>query len=151
MPRGERLLGAAFGALGLLWVVKSLDLTYMGDFAPGSGFLPLWLGIALVALSAIFLVGARQKAPTGAETAPPSSGVWRKTVPILLGLFVCVAVIGWLGFVVPVTAYMIFLIRYVERRSWLATLAVSLGTTLCLFLIFKAWLGVPFPEGPWGF
>ncbi len=156
MPRGDRLLGAAFGALGLLWVVKSLDLDYMGDFAPGAGFLPFWLGTALAVLSVIFLVKPRKAVPDDSKAEPPDAaaappGAWRKTLSILIGLSVCVGTIGWLGFVVPVSALLLFLVKFVERRSWRAAIAVSAGTTAGLFVVFSTWLGVPFPKGPWGF
>lgn len=152
MANGERILGAAFGLLGLLWAVMALDLTYMREFAPGSGFLPFWLGVALVLLSGSFLYTTRNKpAPSvPGDTAPPRAA-WGKTTSILLGLFVCVGVLDWVGFVVSVTAYLFFLVKVVEGRSLVSAAGVSLGTTVSLYLIFRTWFGVPFPEGPWGF
>jgi hypothetical protein len=152
MANGERILGGAFGLLGLLWAVMALDLTYMRDFAPGSGFLPLWLGVALVLLSGAFLYTTRKTpAPSNSEDTPLPFAAWGKTASILLGLFVCVGVLDLVGFLVSVTAYLIFLVKVVEGRGCVQSLGVSLGTTVSLFLIFKTWFGVPFPVGPWGF
>jgi hypothetical protein len=39
----------------------------------------------------------------------------------------------------------------VERRSALETALLSVGTSASLWVIFKAWLGVPLPVGPLGF
>jgi hypothetical protein len=152
MANGERILGAAFGLLGLAWVVMALDLTYMGDFAPGSGFLPLWLGIALVTLSGIFLATTWKKPPpAGGDLRPRPSGARARTAFISVGLFVCVGMLDLAGFAVSVAAYLFYLVKIVERHSLLAALCVSIGATLSLILIFRTWLGVPFPEGPWGF
>lgn len=152
MANGERILGAAFGLLGVLWAVKALDLTYMREFAPGSGFLPFWLGVSLAALSGIFLFTTRKKpAPSGGEGMGSPRAAWRKTASILLGLFVCVGMLDWVGFMISVTAYLFYLVKFVERRSWVAALGVSIGTTLTLFLIFRTWLGVSLPKGPLGF
>ncbi len=38
-----------------------------------------------------------------------------------------------------------------ERLPVVASLAVSAGSALVLTLVFRTWLGVPFPAGPWGF
>ena len=151
MTGGERLLGAAFGALGVFWIFESLELTYMGEFAPGSGFLPLWLGIALSVLAALYLFRTRGQT---SEIEPESESGYRfrsRTVPITLGLFACVASIGWLGFGVAIFAYLIFLIRFVEHYSWRMATAIGLGTATGLHLVFQTWLHVPLPEGPWGF
>jgi len=151
MAGGERLLGAVFGALGVFWIFESLDLTYMGEFAPGSGFLPLWLGIALVSLAAIFLLRTRSQPSDDEWAAGPNYRFRRRTVPIALGLFACVASIGWIGFGVAIAAYLVFLVRFVEHYPWRMALAIGLGTAIGLHLVFQSWLGVPLPEGPWGF
>lgn len=131
---------------GVLWVATALGLPYMGDFSPGSGFLPLWLGVGLVALSAVHVVSClRSEAPVVA------AGQWRKVVAVALGLFVCVAVIEPLGFVVAVGAYLLFLLRVVEKTPWRTSLGVTAGTIVVLFALFRVWLHVPLPKGPWGF
>ncbi len=70
---------------------------------------------------------------------------------VTLGLIVCVAVIETLGFVVAVAAYLLFLLRGVEKESWRTSLGVSVGTIAVLFGLFRVWLQVPLPKGPWGF
>jgi hypothetical protein len=147
MLTGERIFAALIGLFGVVWIAQSRHLTYWSDFAPGSGFLPIWLGVVLVALVAIQLVVSfRDPAPPAAAPSRP-----RHVGAIALGLVVCIALLEWLGFVGSVTLYLAFLIGWIERRRPVETLGVSLGTAIVLWLIFKAWLKVPFPEGPWGF
>jgi hypothetical protein len=146
-------MGVAFGLLGLFWVLVSLDLKYMSEFAPGSGFLPFWLGVILIVLSVLFVAsrlrrGSPSRQQADSDTLAPISG---RPVAIALGLFVCVAVIDYVGSIVAVTLYLIYLTRAVERESWIAAVGVSAGTALILYLIFHSWLGVPLPRGPWGF
>ena len=144
--RGEIVGGALCMLFGVLWVATALGLPYMGEFAPGSGFLPLWLGVGLVVLSAVHVVSClRSEAPAVA------AGQWRKVVAVALGLFVCVAVIEPLGFVVAVGAYLLFLLRVVEKAPWRTSLGVTAGTIVVLFALFRVWLHVPLPKGPWGF
>ena len=80
-----------------------------------------------------------------------AAGQWWKVVAVALGLFVCVAVIEPLGFVVAVGAYLLFLLRVVEKEPWRTSLGVTAGTIAVLFALFRVWLHVPLPKGPWGF
>jgi hypothetical protein len=144
--RGELVAGVLCMLFGVLWIATASGLTYMGDFAPGSGFLPLWLGVCLVALSAIHVLSCLR---TQAPHMPP--GHWRKVLAVTLGLIVCVAVIEPLGFVVAVGAYLLFLLRAVEKEPWRTSLGVTAGAIAVLFGLFHLWLHVPLPKGPWGF
>jgi putative tricarboxylic transport membrane protein len=144
--RGEIVAGLLCALFAALWIATALGLPYMGDYAPGSGFLPLWLGVCLLVLSVIHVVTSLR-----APAAPAPSGHWRKVVAVTLGLIVCVAVIETLGFVVAVAAYLLFLLRGVEKESWRTSLGVSVGTIAVLFGLFRVWLQVPLPKGPWGF
>jgi hypothetical protein len=151
MATGERTIGVLLILVGIVWMTESLTLTYMSEFAPGSGFLPFWLGALLVGLSLllVFQTFGAERAGPAEDAAPP--GAWRKNAAIALGLVASVVAIEWVGFALAVAAYLVFLVRGVERRPWRAALGLSLGTTASLFLIFKAWLKVPLPTGPWGF
>ncbi len=144
--RGELVAGVLCLLFGVLWIASASGLTYMGDFAPGSGFLPLWLGAGLVALSAVHVLSCLR---TQAAHMPASHG--RKVLAVALGLMVCVAVIEPLGFVVAVGAYLLFLLRVVEKETWRTSLGVTAGAVGVLFALFHVWLQVPLPKGPWGF
>jgi hypothetical protein len=39
----------------------------------------------------------------------------------------------------------------VEKENWPASLGVSCGCVAVLFALFRLWLHVPLPKGPWGF
>lgn len=151
MIRGEVVLAAGLGVLGGICMLLSSRLPYMGEFAPGSGFMPFWLGLALTALSVLF-IARRVRAGEwldGARYLPPAE--WRRPVLIALGLIVCVAVIENAGWTLSVTVYIAYLMRVVEGKRWRLALGLALGTSVALWLLFRTWLGVPLPKGPWGF
>ena len=95
--RGEIVAGLLCGLFAVLWIATALGLPYMGQYAPGSGFLPLWLGVCLLVLSTVHVVSCLRAPP-----AAVAAGHWRKVVAVMLGLVICVAVIEPVGFVVAV-------------------------------------------------
>ena len=144
MSMGDRLMAGFFGLLGLIWVWRGLELPYWDRFAPGSGFLPVWLGVVLVALVALLFL-------RGEAAAPGEADAWRKPALIAVSLAACVLLVEWLGFVVGVGAYLLFLLLYVERLPLRLGGGVAVGTTVAIYAIFDLWLRVPLPRGPWGF
>lgn len=148
MPWGERIFIGIIGSMGLAWIYLSSRLTYWDGFAPGSGFLPMWLGIILVALVVLLAVMQHLNPAPAAPAAPTRH---RRVVAIMLGLVVTALALEHIGFVVTIGAYLVYLIAFVERRSPAQTALVAGGTTASLFLLFHTWLGVPLPAGPWGF
>lgn len=149
---GERILAGAFGLFGIVWIVQSLGLRYWSDFAPGSGFFPLWLGIILTSLVALFLIlSFREHARAGSSPTSTAPIHIKRIAAIIIGLIVCIGLIEDIGYGVALAGYIIYLLGYVERRPLVETIGVSLGTTIALYAIFRLWLGVPLPQGPWGF
>jgi hypothetical protein len=150
MARGDTFVAAGLAAFGAIWAIMALDLTYMGEFAPGSGFLPFWLGLALTLLSLTFLARRwRSRSRTVEARIEPSDLI--KPVVVATGLAICVAAIPWLGFVPAVSCYLVALLKWLEHRSWVQSLAVGVGTPIVLSITMGTWLGVPLPAGPLGF
>ena len=150
MARSDTIVAIGLAAFGAIWAIMALDLTYMGDFAPGSGFLPFWLGLALTVLSLVFLVRRWRSRRQMAE-AEVEPGDWMKPAVVAAGLAICVSAIPWLGFVPAVGCYLIALLKLLEHRSWTQSLAVGIGAPVVLSVLMGTWLGVPLPTGPLGF
>ncbi|HEX2554489.1 MAG TPA: tripartite tricarboxylate transporter TctB family protein [Microvirga sp.] len=145
---GEVLLAAAFGGTGLFWVLTAAPMPLWDGFAPGSGFLPLVYGALLALLSAgVILVPVL----TGRGEAPLAGEPVRKPLVVTGALVAAAAALEPLGFVAAVFALLLFLYAVVERLPVVVATAVSAATAGALYVIFRTWLGVPLPAGPWGF
>lgn len=148
IPPGELLLGAVFVGTGAFWVAVAAGLPLWEGFAPATGFLPLAYGILLAVLGV---------AATLADAAPTDGNDDRREAPVgrpllvLLALGAGVAGIESAGFFASMFLSMLFLFAVVERRPPMAATVVSAVVSLVLTLVFRTWLGVPFPAGPWGF
>lgn len=145
---GELLTGLVFVGAGLFWIHQALKLRLWDGFAPSSGFLPLIYGVLLVALAAA-AVAFDLLASRGGDDEE------RQPVrrPLLVLAAVATGVLGveYAGFAASTFFTVLFLYAVVERHAPLPALAASLGTAVVLTVVFRNWLGVPLPSGPWGF
>lgn len=141
---GEVALAIVFAAAGVVWIVGALGHPLWDGFAPSSGFMPLIYGILLAVLS-LAVVASLFFSGEATDGGPVGK-------PLLVLAAVAAAVIGVdvAGFGLAVFLMLLFLFAAVERLRLLPSLLVAAGTTAALILVFKIWLGVPLPAGPWG-
>jgi hypothetical protein len=145
---GEIALATAFAAVGVFWMATAASMPLWDGFAPGSGFLPLVYGGLLTVLAggvvaAGMLVGKRNEGGAREPVRKPA---------MVAGLLACgAASVELLGFVAAIFAMLFLLYAVVERRPLMLSLIVSGLTATILSVVFRSWLGVPLPLGPWGF
>ncbi|MGL4241339.1 MAG: tripartite tricarboxylate transporter TctB family protein [Beijerinckiaceae bacterium] len=144
---GEIALGLIFAAAGAFWIVSSLRMPLWEGTAPASGFLPLIYGGLLVALA----LAALAVEATSAEQTEAERGPLGKPAMVIGALAAGIAGIEPAGFAAAMFLAMLFLFRIAEKLPLLPSLAASAGSALVLTLVFRTWLGVPLPKGPWGF
>lgn len=145
---GELVLCAVFIATGVLWVAIAFGMPLWDGFAPAAGFLPLVYGIllAVLAVAATFVdvVGRRRADGDGRPAVA-------RPMMILLAVAAGAAGIETAGFFASMLLAMLFLYRVAERLPLLRAIAAAGATSGGLTLVFRSWLGVPLPAGPWGF
>ncbi|MCA3513433.1 MAG: tripartite tricarboxylate transporter TctB family protein [Methylobacterium sp.] len=144
---GEIFLALAFVGAGAFWVLTALGMQLWEGFAPSSGFLPLVYGLLLMGLSvAALLLEARPN-----DRTEESNATIRQPLIVIAAMAAGVAGLEVAGFAVSIFLTMFFLLKVTERLPLLPSLLTAGGTVLILRLVFRTWLGVPLPNGPWGF
>lgn len=140
------LFGAITAALSLQLPLGTLRL-------PGSGFFPLALGLALMALAAghgVKLHLARPKAaPTVAPAAPAADGAARRVVLFVAGVIAAVALLKPLGYVFTSFLLMLVLLQILGLRSWYRSASIALVSAAASWVVFVHWLKIPLPSGWW--
>jgi len=116
------------------------------DTGPGSGFLPVWLGVALTGLAALLFVNAGRQTPEGGNRVPDRAAL-RRLGLILGASIVFVAAMDAVGMITGTALFLVFVLRVVERHRWTTVLGVAVGAAVVNYLVFTYWLRVPFPTG----
>ena len=151
MRRADLIAGAGLFALGVAFSGMALwKYTYWGPTGPGSGFLPLWLGLTMAILAAGLLIGAWRAREPGARWLPEGAGL-RRLVVVLGVTAGLVALLKVIGMVVGTVLFLVVILRLVEGIRWRTTLAIAIGAAAFNYLVFTYWLRVPFPVGVLGF
>jgi hypothetical protein len=122
-----------------------------GDWhEPGPGFLTVLSGIVLGALAAVWFGMTLVKRWGGGVARPfiADAGGLRKVGLTALALVAFAFLLEPLGFPLATLAFMVFLLRAIERQRWGLTLTVSVVTMVLCALVFQIGLQVQFPEGP---
>lgn len=151
LDRSELVAAGLLIALGVFVATQAWEWPYLTKDGPGPGFFPLWIGLALAALSVLLV--ALQLKDAAAGKAPGKTD-WHGTGRVLVGwlaVMVAAALLKPVGFVVSYVLLTAFLIVVVFRQRWTAAAAVSLGSTAAFWVLFVLLLKVRLPAGPWGF
>lgn len=162
MRAADTIAAFCVALLGATTIALARRLPYDAEYGPGPGFLPFWLGVALVVLSGFLLQDALKKEALAATPADAkggdSSGFFqfapRALIPWLIFLVSTVAVsllFERLGFVLSIGLFMLITMRWVAHQSWPSTMLLAVGTPFVLYLGFVRLLMVPLPLAPAGF
>ena len=144
-------------ASGLFWLVIGIGLSIwtltsyeIGRLTqPGTGYLPLWLGILLILLSLILLVAQIKKSPGARQAVPPParSGGWKKAVYTILVLIVAAFFFERVGYLLTFFCLIVLLMKGVEPQSWKRILLTALLTSVGVYVVFILLLEVQLPRG----
>lgn len=117
----------------------------------GKGFFPSIFCVCLLVLVGFYFSNVYSN-HSKSKTDVDSENVLTKRILIRQLLFfvsLCLSVflIDLLGTMFTLALFILGMLRYVEKVSWLKSFFISVGTTACLYLIFIHWLNSNLPKG----
>ena len=147
MAGRDRGAAAVLLVFGLIALEEARKLRFGSIAKPGPGFFPVVLAAAFSLVCVALLVNAVR---AGNEAGEPGARLgWRKIGAAMAALVVYALVLEPLGFVAATFALLLFFFKALERQRWVTAVAGSLVTALVTYLVFKVWLNVQLPAGPW--
>jgi hypothetical protein len=144
----EIFVAALFLFAGLLVMYDSVRLgATWGDDGPKPGYFPFYIGLimtlaAVMNLARGFMIAREKNAPF------VLAGQLKMVLTVLVPTAIYATAITWVGIYVSSIVFIAFFMRWLGKFAWWKVTAVSVGTTVALFLIFERWFLVPLPKGP---
>ena len=151
MKRKDQIGGAfwLFVAAVIIW--QSLELK-LGSFrAPGSGYIPLAVGIGMGIVSLIIILRATLFVPAAPGVSPgiPAAAL-KKLGIVAAGIFLYAVLFTSLGFTLSTFLFLVLLFKSVEPQRWPAAILWAGGATVLAYLLFCTILQCELPRGFWG-
>jgi hypothetical protein len=120
------------------------SLPYGGEFGPGPGFLPLWLGVILsVAAVPVIVTGCRSP-ESGGRFFRPETLQAVKVLGMILAVFLALPILGFSAGLALITGGGM---RILGKHAWLSCAATVIGTAIAIHYLFGQWLSIPLPKG----
>jgi putative tricarboxylic transport membrane protein len=145
VPLGQ--LGLA--ALGLYVTIEAESLGLWTDLGPGPGLLPLLLGIALLGLTAAWVVQtilARRQGAGEVDEHPAGERLdGPYVIGIIGGLILLAALMDLLGFQISMALFLFIELIWLGRQRWWLSAIVALVASIGTFVLFDRVLGVALP------
>ena len=139
-----------FLVFGLTVMIGSLKLgASWGADGPEAGYFPFYISLIILLSSTVTLyqaaiVNKKKKTESFVEREP-----FKQVMAVLLPAFVFVLGVQLIGIYVASALYIaIFMVWLGKYRVWKA-IAVSIGVSIALYLMFEFWFQVPLPHGSW--
>ena len=149
----NKIKNANFGKATLFfWLVTGiylaeeswrLDLGTLNQ--PGSGFFPFLASMLLFFLSLILLVQSGFEKKEKAQDK--SRANYRNIIFCLACLYVYAWIFEWLGFVPSTFLFIILLIKFIGKKSWILAILTGALTAILSYIFFGVWLQAALPRG----
>jgi putative tricarboxylic transport membrane protein len=140
---GVTLMIALFGVIVIFGSVKA-GINW-GAEGPRAGFFPFYIGIAIVAASAVNLWNALREHDKGLFA---EWGQLRQVLSVVVPTAIYVGAMPFTGLYLASMIFIAWFMRRLGKYNWLIVAAVAIGMPVITYLIFERWFLVPLPKGP---
>ncbi len=144
MRIADFIAGVVVLILGLAVIFFSSQLTYYSEYGPGPGFLPLWLGVALIGCAIFVIVNVVKKHDKIGTFFKPRT---KLGLHVLIIIFITFLLLPFLGFSIGLALFVGIAMRIMGRHRWVSCSLTTVVTAICIHLIFVSWLTIPLPQG----
>jgi putative tricarboxylic transport membrane protein len=139
------LAGIAVLLLGSTVTFFASQLPYKAEYGPGPGFMPLWIGVALM-VCAIATIAKAVKT-VGHQEGRFIQPKTRQVLFVLVTLIVTFLLIPVFGLSLGLALFTGFTMRTAGRHGWVLCVLVAVVTAAAVRFIFGYGLDIPLPKG----
>lgn len=143
----DMITAALFIVLGSVFMYGSIKLgNGWGSDGPEAGYFPFYISLIMSAASAVTLFKAF-KDKSEEEESFVDRGPFKQVLSVLLPAAVFVLGMQLIGIYVAAFIYIAIFMRWLGKYALWKSIAVGLGVSVALFMVFEIWFQVPLPHG----
>jgi hypothetical protein len=146
----DMITSTLFLVLGVVVMVGSLKLgASWGSDGPEAGYFPFYISLIFMLSSTVTLYQAAVVDKNKKKVSFVDRESFKQVMAVLLPAIVFVLGVQLIGIYVSSVIYIaVFMIWLGKYPIWKAV-AVSVGVSVALYLMFEFWFQVPLPHGSW--
>lgn len=142
MKVARHVTGLLVVALGIFLAWQGTRLRIDGDFGPGPGFFPFWIGLGLVAMGATWSL----RLAVGDEGFLPPRENLVLLVVVVGALVAFMLLLRPIGFDLAMLALLLTLFFAIDRSRVVAKLATAVIASFGVHWVFETLLAMPLPH-----
>ncbi|MEL7566574.1 MAG: tripartite tricarboxylate transporter TctB family protein [Dehalobacterium sp.] len=142
----ERGLAVFITFFTAILLAASFGLDYISDNGVlGEGFFPINITVILLILTVFYLWDVFFK--NKVTEKPKVNSAVKRQVLYILAILVCLAFTRFLGMLICLGLFNIFILLYIEKFTIKDSIIFTLIFMLTIYLIFEKWFGLIIPKG----
>ncbi len=143
----EIVTALMFIIVGVVVMVGSLKLgAKWGSDGPESGYFPFYLSLIILVCSSITLIQSI-RAKELSEESFVEKEPFRQVMAVLIPAALFVLGVQLIGIYVAGVIYITFFMVWLGKYAVWKALAVGLGVSIVLYMMFEYWFQIPLPHG----
>ena len=142
----EIITALLFLIFGFVVMTGSIKLgASWGSDGPQSGYFPFYISLIILLSSTVTLYqGKQQKDEAFVEKEP-----FRQVMAVFLPALVFVLGVQLIGIYVSAAIYIAVFMVWLGKYAYWKAIAVGVGVSVALYVLFEIWFQVPLPHGSW--
>jgi uncharacterized membrane protein YiaA len=143
----EIITALMFIVVGVVVMVGSLKLgAKWGSDGPESGYFPFYISLIILICSSVTLIQSIRAKELADETFVEREP-FRQVMAVLIPAALFVLGVQLIGIYVAGVLYITFFMVWLGKYAVWKALAVGLGVSIVLFMMFEYWFQIPLPHG----
>jgi len=143
----EIVTALMFIIVGIVVMVGSLKLgAKWGSDGPESGYFPFYLSLIILVCSSVTLIQSIRAKELAEETFVEREP-FRQVMAVLVPAALFVLGVQLIGIYVAGVIYITFFMVWLGKYAVWKALAVGLGVSIVLYMMFEYWFQIPLPHG----
>ena len=146
MKKMNLIFAAICAVIGVALIIMAAGYPTAADYGtgvPGPGLWPIVISAVMLAMAALLVLKTLKMAPEKNTEVPMWNEGTKRVYIVMAILFVYVALLEFLGFIIATTIMeAIFIQWFAKKKPWV-TVLLSVEVTLVIYVVFQYVLNVP--------